>query len=43
MYREPQQAWGVTRRAGAKRRTAQPLTRLDCGGYPGFFRVRVDF
>ena len=26
----------VTRRAEAQRRTAQPLTRLDCGGYPGF-------
>ena len=24
-----------TRRAGAQRRTAQPLTRLACGGYPG--------
>ena len=30
----PQRAGGVTRRAGAKRRTAQPLTRLACGGYP---------
>ena len=35
--------WGVTRRAGAKRRTAQPLTRPDCGGYPSFSVVRPDF
>ena len=27
----------VTRRAGAERRTAQPLTRLACGGYSGLF------
>ena len=31
-------AGGVTRRAGAQRRTAQPLTRLVCGGYPGLSR-----
>ena len=24
--------------AEAQRRTAQPLTRQDCGGYPAFFR-----
>ena len=35
--RERREAGRVTRRAGAQRRTAQPLTRLDCGGYPGFF------
>ena len=28
----------VTRRAGAERRTAEPLTRLGCGGYPGRFQ-----
>ena len=39
----PQRARRVTRRAGAQRRTAQPLTRPDCGGYPSFFRVRADF
>ena len=31
---------GLTR---AQRRTAEPLTRPDCGGYPGFFVVRSDF
>ena len=30
-----------TRRAGAQWRTAQPLTRLDGGGYPGPFWVGV--
>ena len=28
---------GSTRRAGAERRTAQPLTRLACGGHSGLF------
>ena len=31
----------VTRRAGAQRRTAEPLTRLACGGYRGGFGVGV--
>ena len=35
---EPQRARRVTRRAGAERRTAQPLTRLAREGYLGFFR-----
>ena len=30
---EPQRAGGVTRRAEAERRTAEPLTRPVCGGY----------
>ena len=37
------EAGRITRRAGAQRRTALPLTRLYCGGYPGFFVVRADF
>ena len=34
---EPQRAGGVTRRAAAERRTAEPLTRPVCGGYSRFF------
>ena len=34
----PQRAGCVTRRAGAERRTAQPLTRPAREGYPGRFR-----
>ena len=37
--RERREAGRVTRRAGAQRRTALPGARLDCGGYPVFFRV----
>ena len=38
---EPPRAMRGTRRAGAHWRTAQPLTRLDGGGYPGPFWVGV--
>ena len=38
---EPPRAMRGTRRAGAQWRTAQPLTRLDGGGYPGPFWVGV--
>ena len=34
---EPQRAGGVTRRAAAERRTAEPLTRPVCGSYSRFF------
>ena len=40
----PQRAGRVTRRAGAQRRTAQPLTPSACGVYSGCFPwVRGDF
>ena len=39
---QPQRAGGVTRRAAAGRRTAQPLTRPEREGYLGSFWVTVD-